>query len=139
MKNILVVAPQYVGDTILFIPFLRELRKNFPKSIIDVVTNGKSYHQECSDNMSIINSPVIKSTKEKNYTKITFLPDYNYFKINPNDMLELFYKKCCDISACLNSFKTTVKDSISVSLNNNVIPNIYGDPIAVNSDFSDKV
>lgn len=90
--------------------------------IIDVVTNGKSYHQECSNNMSIINSPVIKSTKEKNYTKITFLPDYNYFKINPNDMLELFYKKCCDISACLNSFKTTVKDSISVYLNNNVIP-----------------
>lgn len=40
MKNILVVAPQYVGDTILGIPFLRELRKNFPESIIDVVTKN---------------------------------------------------------------------------------------------------
>lgn len=90
--------------------------------IIDVVTNGKSYHQECRDNMSIINSPVIKSTKEKNYTKITFLPDYNYFKINPNDMLELFYKKCCDISACLNSLKTTIRGGVTVTINNKTIP-----------------
>lgn len=90
--------------------------------IIDIVTNGKYYHQECRDNMSIINPPVIKSTKEKNYTKITFLPDYKFFKIDPNDMLELFYKKCCDISACLNSLKTTVKGGVSVTLNNKVIP-----------------
>ncbi|MBR2022282.1 MAG: hypothetical protein IJ997_01175, partial [Mycoplasmataceae bacterium] len=90
--------------------------------IIDIVTNGKHYHQECQDHMSIINPPVIKSTKEKNYTKIKFLPDYEYFKINPNDMLELFYKKCCDISACLNSLKTTVKGGVSVTLNNKVIP-----------------
>lgn len=40
MKNILVVAPQYVGDTILVIPFLRELRKNYPNAIIDVVTKN---------------------------------------------------------------------------------------------------
>lgn len=90
--------------------------------IIDIVTNGKYYHQECRDNMEIINPPVIKSTREKNYTKITFLPDYKYFKIDPNDMIELFNKKCCDISACLNSFKTTVRGGVSVSLNDNVIP-----------------
>lgn len=40
MKKILVVAPQYVGDTILVIPFLRELRKNFSESTIDVVTKN---------------------------------------------------------------------------------------------------
>ena len=40
MKKILVVAPQYVGDTILVIPFLRELRKNFPEAIIDVTTKN---------------------------------------------------------------------------------------------------
>lgn len=40
MKNILVVSPQYVGDTILVIPFLRELRKNYPNATIDVVTKN---------------------------------------------------------------------------------------------------
>lgn len=40
MKKILVVAPHYVGDTILVIPFLRELRKNFSESTIDVVTKN---------------------------------------------------------------------------------------------------
>ena len=90
--------------------------------IIDIVTNGKSYHQECTDHMSVINEPVIKNTREKNYTKITFLPDYNYFKINPNDMLKIFYKKCCDISACLNSLNTRVKDSVNVTVNGKTIP-----------------
>ena len=90
--------------------------------IIDVVTNGKYYHQECTDHMSVINPPVIKNTYENNYTKITFLPDYDYFKINPNAMLKIFYKKCCDISACLNSLKTRVKDSVIVTVNGKTIP-----------------
>ena len=40
MKKILVVAPQYVGDTVLVIPFLRELRKNFSDALIDIVTKN---------------------------------------------------------------------------------------------------
>jgi len=40
MKKFLVVAPQYVGDTVLVIPFLRELRKHYQDSLIDVVTKN---------------------------------------------------------------------------------------------------
>lgn len=90
--------------------------------IIDVVTNGKHYHQECRDHMSVIDAPTIKPTKEKNYTQISFLPDYDYFKIDPSAMLELFYKKCCDISVCLNSLNTRVKDAVSVYLNDVLVP-----------------
>lgn len=92
------------------------------KFIIDVVTNGKHYHQECRDNMSVIDKPSITSTKEKNYTQITFLPDYAYFKIDPSAMLGVFYKKCCDISVCLNSLNTRVKDAVSIYLNDVLIP-----------------
>ena len=60
------------------------------KFIIDVVTNGKHYHQECRDHMSVIDAPIVKTTKEKNYTQITFLPDYEYFKIDPSAMLGVF-------------------------------------------------
>lgn len=90
--------------------------------IIDIVTNGLYYHQECFDHMSDIRTPVIQNTREKNYTMITFLPDYEYFKINPNDMLPLFYKKCCDISAVLNSKNRRVTDSVTVTVNNTVVP-----------------
>lgn len=92
------------------------------KFIIDVVTNGKHYHQECRDHMSVIDAPIIKATKEKNYTQITFLPDYEYFKIDPSAMLGVFYKKCCDISVCLNSLNTRVKDAVSIYLNDALVP-----------------
>lgn len=92
------------------------------KFIIDVVTNGKHYHQECRDHMSVIDAPIVKTTKEKNYTQITFLPDYEYFKIDSSAMLGVFYKKCCDISVCLNSLNTRVKDAVSVYLNDVLVP-----------------
>lgn len=92
------------------------------KFIIDVVTNGKHYHQECRDHMSVIDDPIVKTTKEKNYTQITFLPDYEYFKIDSSAMLGVFYKKCCDISVCLNSLNTRVKDAVSVYLNDVLVP-----------------
>lgn len=40
MEKILVVAPQYVGDSILVIPFLRNLRMAYPNGLIDVVTKN---------------------------------------------------------------------------------------------------
>ena len=86
--------------------------------IIDIVTNGLYYHQECFNNMSDIHNPVITNTRDKNYTMITFLPDYEYFKINPNDMLPLFYKKCCDISVVLNSKNRRMSDAVTVTVNN---------------------
>lgn len=92
------------------------------KFIIDVVTNGKHYHQECRDHMSVIDDPIVKATKERNCTQITFLPDYEYFKIDPSAMLGVFYKKCCDISVCLNSLNTRVKDAVSVYLNDVLVP-----------------
>lgn len=39
-KRILVLAPQYVGDSILVIPFLKALRNNYKEALIDVVTKN---------------------------------------------------------------------------------------------------
>jgi len=44
MEKILVIAPQYVGDSILVIPFLRELRNNFKNSQIDLITKNAGKH-----------------------------------------------------------------------------------------------
>lgn len=40
MEKILVIAPQYVGDSILVIPFLRNLKKAYPDNLIDIVTKN---------------------------------------------------------------------------------------------------
>ena len=40
MKRILVLAPQFIGDTILTIPFLRELKKHCGRVEIDVVSKN---------------------------------------------------------------------------------------------------
>lgn len=65
MKNILVIAPQYVGDSILVIPFLRELRKNFKNAQIDIVT--KNAGQLVLEKCPYINNVYVESKLEKNF------------------------------------------------------------------------
>lgn len=48
--------------------------------MIETVNQGKSYTQVIKDNLDVIEKPVIKNTKEKSFTRITFLPDYKRFK-----------------------------------------------------------
>ena len=36
-QRILVIRNRFIGDTLLAIPFLRNLRQNFPEAIIDVL------------------------------------------------------------------------------------------------------
>lgn len=65
MKRILVVAPQYVGDSILVIPFLRSLRKAYPESLIDIVTKnaGKLVLSVCP----YINNVYVKGELKSEY------------------------------------------------------------------------
>ncbi len=41
-ERILVVCTRYIGDTVLAIPFLRNLRRAFPDAVIDVLAEGRS-------------------------------------------------------------------------------------------------
>lgn len=54
------------------------------KFVIETVNNGLLYTQEITENMSVIHAPVIKKTTKKDYTKITYLPDFKKFKISSN-------------------------------------------------------
>jgi DNA topoisomerase-2 len=48
---------------------------------IETVNNGMIYQQNFTDNLSVIEKPLIEKTKKKDYTKITFFPDLKRFKI----------------------------------------------------------
>ncbi len=55
--------------------------------------NKKKYNQVFSDNMNTRTEPIIKSTTNKPYTKITWLPDYAKFKTELNDDIRQLIKR----------------------------------------------
>ena len=82
--------------------------------IIETVCSGSKYVQVFKNNMSEINKPEITKTKEKNYTKVIFTPDFSKFKLtklSQHDTLDVLKKRVFDISAITSK-------SISVYLNN---------------------
>jgi len=66
--------------------------------------NKKKFTQTFRNNMYVKEDPIIKniSGDEKSYTKITFIPDYERFKMKglTNEVLGLFKKRVYDIAAC---------------------------------------
>lgn len=88
---------------------------------VETVHSGKKYTQTFKNNLSVIESPEIKTTKEKNYTKITFEPDFEKFKLTnlaQFGTLDILKKRVFDISAItpktvtvyLNDTKIKCKD-----------------------------
>lgn len=77
---------------------------------------GLKYKQVFENNMEITNKPIIKPSKVKSYTKITFLPDYNRFSTKglSEDMYALFERRAYDIAAITGA-------KVSVYLNGNKI------------------
>lgn len=90
-------------------------------------TTHQLYKQHFSNNMFKIHKPkVVKvDKKEKPYTKITFIPDFEKFGVEglSDDMVALFKKRVYDIAAC-------TKKSFKVELN--------GKPIKI-SKFEDYI
>ena len=83
--------------------------KEFKVTTLDAKTH-KKFFQKCEKNMSIINTPKIKSVdkKEKPFTKISFIPDYKRFDFNDgltDDMFGLFKKRVYDIALSSSNTK----------------------------------
>lgn len=71
------------------------------------------YYQEFKNNMFEKTEPIIKKSKNKSYTKISFKPDYKRFKMKElsKDTISLMIKRVYDCTACTNK-------NISVYYNN---------------------
>lgn len=71
------------------------------KFVIELVTNGKKYYQEFHNGLSKINKPKITSSKSKDYTKITYFPDFSHFKVKDNtEHLQLYERRAYDVALC---------------------------------------
>lgn len=73
--------------------------KKFIVETIDHI-NKKYYYQEYTDNMNTISPPIIKTSSQKPYTRITWYPDYDRFKMTglTPDVRALLERRVCDIS-----------------------------------------
>ena len=72
----------------------------------------KKYYQVFRNNMNEKDKPKITSCKKKPYTKVTFVPDFERFKISElsDDIIALFKKRVYDVCA-------TTRKTVSVTLN----------------------
>ncbi len=97
---------------------------------IDDAKRSKRYKQIWSDNMNIVNNPIIKKlpAKTKSSVKITFYPDYERFGLDGmnEDHFQLFHKKAYDIAGtAMNKLIVYFNDSkIDISNFKNYI-NLY--------------
>ena len=78
----------------------------FEVETVDLKTK-KKYTQKFSNNMNVRGEPHIVSitSKDKEYTRVSFLPDFKRFGLNgwTNDMLSIFERRAYEISACCGS------------------------------------
>lgn len=72
----------------------------------------KKYYQLFRNNMNNKEKPKITSYKKKPYTKVTFVPDFERFKISElsDDIIALFKKRVYDVCA-------TTRKTVAVTLN----------------------
>ena len=89
-----------------------KLTNIFSKKFIIETADGKNrYYQEFFDNMSKKLKPNIKSCK-KNYTKVTFYPDFERFGLTniDNDIKSVILRRCIDISIYCQGVKMFYND-----------------------------
>ena len=87
--------------------------------IIETIDHNrkKIYKQTFKENLTIKEIPEIKACRNKPYTKISFLPDYEKFGLKEmtDDIYDLFKRRVYDVSASTDA-------SVNVYLNDEKIP-----------------
>lgn len=85
------------------------------KFIVETCDGKKKYEQVFENNLNKINKPKVKASK-KQYTKITFYPDFARFDLDGIDeeIESIFIKRCIDVSVYCSKVK--------VYYNGNLIP-----------------
>jgi DNA topoisomerase-2 len=102
----------------------------------------KIYHQEFSKNMSCKTTPVVKYCTKKPYTTISFLPDFQKFKMQglSEDMYSLFMKRSYDVCAVTeNEVSVWVNDTKLEFKNFEKYVDLYLGPKANNTRVYERI
>ena len=108
-NNDMVVGQNGVGGSLVPI-----FSKKFK---IDTANGHKSYTQTIENHIELIHKPTVGDSS-KNYTIITYEPDYDYFKVSDEvkeNLSSLYYKRIKDLAFCYPEISFTFgKEKISV-------------------------
>ncbi|KAL6122696.1 top2 [Nucleospora cyclopteri] len=80
--------------------------------IVETANGGQKYVQKFKNNMSEIETPKISVYSKKDYTKITFTPDFERFKMEKldDDIKSLLKKRVYDMCASVRRIKVVLND-----------------------------
>jgi DNA topoisomerase-2 len=83
---------------------------------VEIVNNGKYYHQTFENNMNKINEPTILYSNDRDYIKIRFYPDVNKFNLESidNNTISMLAKRTYD----------TMLFGVDLYFNDNLIQNL---------------
>jgi DNA gyrase/topoisomerase IV subunit B len=95
---------------------------------IETANGCKSFKQLIENHTQIKNKPKIKKSKD-NYTKITYIPNYDYFKLSEEGkkiLGLLYYKRIKDLSFCFPEIQFTFnKEKLNSTKLKNFVESIH--------------
>jgi DNA topoisomerase II len=90
------------------------------KFIIETVDSNRKlyYKQEICNNMYDVKEPEIKKCDKKSYTKITFYPDLQRFKLKSlsDDIVGIMKRRTYDIKACVNKKVKVLYNNTNINI-----------------------
>jgi len=113
MKKILVIRYRFIGDTVLTVPFLRNLRKHYPDAQIDMLAGAVS--SEVLGNCPYIDNLIVFDTTDKHRyentgsKKISF---WSYVKLLRKNKYDKVYVLKRSFSSAFLAFMGGVKERI---------------------------
>lgn len=89
------------------------------KFVVETADGENKFKQTFSENMSKRSKPSV-SKCDKNYTKITFEPDFNYFQTEgfTDDFIKIVERRAYDVSACTASKLKVVFNNKTIAVKN---------------------
>ena len=81
---------------------------------VETVCDNMLYQQNFLENLSIIEPPVIKKLKSKDYTKITFFPDCKRFKIKgfSDHLVDVLKSRTYDLAGFAEKVKVSFNETV---------------------------
>jgi len=78
--------------------------------VVETVHNKVKFRQEWTSNMSHIGEPVIEASESTDYTKVSFIPDYQRFGLKKgltNDILAVLQKRVYDLAGIFSDLNVS--------------------------------
>ena len=111
LKKILVIKNNFIGDTVLTVPFLRNLREKYPESIINILTDNTTEDL-------LIHCPYVSNLISYCNNEKTFANYLNHYKLIKKDHYDCAFILKRSFSAALITFMAGIPYRVGFNTDN---------------------